>query len=136
LPGALLQNDSLTFICKWVMVKVENNETVFSNKMNNGDILNIPIAHAEGRYYIEKLKELEENNQIVFRYCNENGEYTKDSNPNGSLANIAGVCNLERNCIGFMPHPERASEPILSPKGTSHGRNFFNSMVDFIKKRL
>lgn len=136
LPGALLQNETLTFICKWVMVKVENNETVFSNKMNIGDILNIPIAHAEGRYYIENLKELEENNQIVFRYCNENGEYTKDSNPNGSLANIAGVCNLERNCIGFMPHPERASESILSPKGTSHGTNFFDSMVDFIKKRL
>jgi phosphoribosylformylglycinamidine synthase I len=136
LPGALLKNDSLKFICKWVKLKVENNHTALSNKMKLGDILNIPIAHAEGRYYTNNLKELEENDQIVFRYSNENGELTQEANPNGSMANIAGVCNLEQNCVGFMPHPERASESILSPQGTIHGTLFFNSMIEYIKRRI
>jgi phosphoribosylformylglycinamidine synthase I len=136
LPGALLKNDSLKFICKWVKLKVENNNTALTNKMKLGDILNIPIAHAEGRYYTNNLKELEENDQIVFRYSNENGELTQEANPNGSMANIAGVCNLEQNCVGFMPHPERASESILSPQGTIHGTLFFNSMIEYIKRRI
>jgi phosphoribosylformylglycinamidine synthase len=136
LPGALLRNDSLKFICKWVNIKVENNKTAFTSKMNIGDVLAIPIAHGEGRYYTDKLKELEENNQIVFRYSTENGELTEQANPNGSLESIAGVCNLEQNCLGLMPHPERASEPILSPKQTMHGRLFFESMVEFIKRRV
>jgi phosphoribosylformylglycinamidine synthase len=135
LPGALLQNDSLKFICKWINIKVENNKTAFTSKMNLEDVLDIPIAHGEGRYFTDKLKELEENNQIVFRYVNENGEITKKANPNGSLENIAGVCNLEQNCLGLMPHPERASEAILSPKGSIHGNLFFESMIEFIKKR-
>ena len=136
LPGALLRNDSLKFLCKWVNIKVENNKTAFTSKMNIGDVLAIPIAHGEGRYYTDKLKELEENNQIVFRYSTENGEFTEQANPNGSLESIAGVCNLEQNCLGLMPHPERASEPILSPKQTMHGRLFFESMVEFIKGRV
>jgi len=136
LPGALLRNDSLKFICKWVNIKVENNKTAFTSKMNIGDVLAIPIAHGEGRYYTDNLKELEENNQIVFRYSTENGELTEQANPNGSLESIAGVCNLEQNCLGLMPHPERASEPILSPKQTMHGRLFFESMVEFIKRRV
>jgi phosphoribosylformylglycinamidine synthase I len=136
LPGALLQNDSLKFICKWVNLRVENNKTALSNKMDLGNVLNIPIAHAEGRYYTDNLKELEENNQIVFRYSNEKGKLTSEANPNGSMANIAGVCNIEQNCIGLMPHPERASESILSPKGTIHGTLFFNSMIDFIRERI
>lgn len=136
LPGALLRNDSLKFICKWVNIKVENNKTAFTGKMNIGDVLAIPIAHGEGRYYTDKLKELEENNQIVFRYSTENGELTELANPNGSLESIAGVCNLEQNCLGLMPHPERASEPILSPKQTKHGRLFFESMVEFINRRV
>jgi phosphoribosylformylglycinamidine synthase len=136
LPGALLRNDSLKFICKWVILKVGNNNTAFSNKMKTGDICYLPIAHAEGRYYTDNLKELEENDQIVFRYANEQGELTQEANPNGSMGNIAGVCNLERNCVGLMPHPERASEAILSPKKTTHGRWFFESMVEFIKQRL
>lgn len=136
LPGALLQNDSLKFICKWVNLKVENNNTAFTNKMSCGDILKIPIAHGEGRYFSDNLKELEENDQIVFKYSNEKGEITKEANPNGSLESIAGVCNLEQNCIGLMPHPERASEAILSPKGTTHGKLFFESMVEFIKRRV
>jgi len=136
LPGALLRNDSLKFICKWVNIRVENKDTAFTNKMNVGDVLDIPIAHGEGRYFTDNLKELEENNQIVFRYTSNNGEITIDDNPNGSQESIAGVCNLERNCLGLMPHPERASEAILSPKGTVHGRLFFESMLEFIKKRV
>ena len=104
--------------------------------MNIGDVLAIPIAHGEGRYYTDKLKELEENNQIVFRYSTENGELTEQANPNGSLESIAGVCNLKQNCLGLMPHPERASEPILSPMQTMHGRLFFESMAEFIKRRV
>jgi len=136
LPGALLRNESLKFICKWVNIKVENNKTAFTNKLKVGDVIDIPIAHGEGRYYTDNLKELEENNQIVFRYSNEKGEFRKGANPNGSLDNIAGICNLNQNCIGLMPHPERASEPILSPKRTDHGKLIFESMVEFIKRRL
>ncbi|GAJ11176.1 unnamed protein product, partial [marine sediment metagenome] len=87
------------------------------------------------RYFADNLKELEENELIVFKYSDENGNFTQKANPNGSMENIAGICNLERNCMGLMPHPERASEAILSPKGTTHGKLFFNSMVEFIKKR-
>ena len=136
LPGAFLHNESLKFICKWVNLKVENNKTAFSNKMNIGDVLALPIAHAEGRYFNDNVKELEENNQIVFRYSTEKGELTKDSNPNGSLANIAGICNLEQNCIGLMPHPERASEAIITPERTTHGLLFFESIIEFIKRRI
>lgn len=133
LPGALLRNDSLKFICKWLNIRVENKETAFTNKMNVGDVLDIPIAHGEGRYFIDNLKELEDNDQIVFKYTSDLGEITLDDNPNGSQESIAGVCNIERNCLGLMPHPERASEAILSPKGTIHGKLFFESMVEFIK---
>jgi phosphoribosylformylglycinamidine synthase len=104
--------------------------------MKKDDVLAIPIAHGEGRYYTNNLKELEENDQIVFRYSTDTGDYTIEANPNGSLDHIAGICNIEQNCIGLMPHPERASEAILSPRGTTHGRLFFESMVDFIKRRL
>jgi phosphoribosylformylglycinamidine synthase len=135
LPGALLQNESLKFVCKWVNLKVENNKTAFTNKLKVGDILDIPIAHGEGRYYTDNLKELEANDQIVFRYSNDKGELKEGANPNGSLDYIAGVCNLERNCIGLMPHPERASEAILSPTRTEHGKLIFESMIEFIKRR-
>jgi phosphoribosylformylglycinamidine synthase I len=134
LPGALLKNDSLKFICKWVNLRVENASTAFTNNLKIGDIIDIPIAHGEGRYFTDKYKELEENDQIVFRYSNQKGETTKESNPNGSMENIAGVCNLERNCVGLMPHPERASEGILSPNNTNHGKLIFDSMIQFIKE--
>jgi len=136
LPGALLQNESLKFICKWINLKVVNNKTAFTNKLNLGDVIDIPIAHGEGRYYTDNLKELEANEQIVFRYSTEQGDLTEDANPNGSLDNIAGICNLEQNCVGLMPHPERASEPILSPKRTDHGKLIFESMIEFIKRRI
>jgi len=135
LPGALLRNDSLKFICKWLKVKVENNKTAFTNKMRMGQVLDIPIAHAEGKYFADNLKELAENEQIVFRYVSDDGKVIKEANPNGSLENIAGVCNLEQNCLGLMPHPERASEAILSPNDTIHGKLFFESMIEFIKRR-
>ncbi|MCJ7652032.1 MAG: phosphoribosylformylglycinamidine synthase subunit PurQ, partial [Candidatus Lokiarchaeota archaeon] len=119
----------------WVNVKVENNKTAFTNKMNVADVIDIPIAHGEGRYFTDNIKELVDNDQIVFRYSNEKGVVTGDSNPTGSMYNIAGICNLEKNCLGLMPHPERASEPILSPKGTAHGKIIFDSMIEFIKRR-
>jgi phosphoribosylformylglycinamidine synthase I len=136
LPGALLQNESLKFVCKWVNINVLNNRTAFTHKMKKNDVLALPIAHGEGRYYTDNLKELEENDQIVFKYSTEDGSYKSKSNPNGSLENIAGICNIEQNCVGLMPHPERASESILSPKQTTHGKIFFESMIEFIQRRL
>jgi len=124
LPGALLQNESLKFVCKWVNIKVLNDRTAFTHKMKKDDVLAIPIAHGEGRYY------------TVFKYSTEDGSFKSEANPTGTLENIAGICNIEQNCVGLMPHPERASESILSPKQTTHGRIFFESMIDFIKRRL
>ncbi len=136
LPGALLQNESLKFICKWINLKVENNKTAFTNTLNLDQVIAAPIAHGEGRYYTDNLKDLEANDQIVFRYSTEQGDLTEEANPNGSMDNIAGICNLEQNCVGLMPHPERASEPILSPKKTDHGKLIFESMIKFIKRRI
>ncbi|TXT64829.1 MAG: Phosphoribosylformylglycinamidine synthase subunit PurQ [Promethearchaeota archaeon] len=132
LPGALLKNDSLKFICKWVHIRVENTHTAFTNQMKEGQVLDIPVAHGEGRYFTDKLTELKENKQIIFRYSDPQGSVGDASNPNGSLDNIAGVCDLERKCLGLMPHPERASEMILSPNKTTHGIKFFQSMIHFI----
>ncbi len=136
LPGALLQNDSLKFICKWINLKVINRRSAFTEHLKVGQVLDIPIAHGEGRYFIDDPKELEENDQIVFRYSTREGHITEEANPNGSMDNIAGICNLEGNCLGLMPHPERASEPILSPFNTAHGKLFFDSMIDYIKRRV
>jgi phosphoribosylformylglycinamidine (FGAM) synthase-like amidotransferase family enzyme len=123
-------------VCKWVRLRIENRNTAFTNKMAKNSILNVPIAHGEGRYFTDNLKELEENDQIVFRYSDSKGNLTEKANPNGSLENIAGICNLEQNCVGLMPHPERASEVILSPYNTDHGKLFFESMLEFIKQRV
>jgi len=136
LPGALLPNKNLTFICKWVNIRVETNRTVFTKIMEKGTILKMPIAHKEGRYYIDEegLKELEENDQVVFRYSNEKGEIVEIANPNGSLSNIAGISNLEGNVVGLMPHPERASEKILSPYNVDDGKLLFLSMMETLKR--
>jgi len=117
LPGALLQNEGLTFVCKWVILRTETRRTPFTNLIPAGQLLRIPVAHNEGRYIHDErvIKELEENDQIVFRYVDQNGEPTREANPNGALHNIAGLCNLEGNVMGMMPHPERASEAILNP---------------------
>ena len=115
LPGALKRNNSLHFISKLQHIKVVNNDNKFLNRCQVGDILNIPVAHADGNYYIddEGLKELKKNNQILLRYCNENGESVV---LNGSVEQIAGVCNKNKNVFGLMPHPERAVELVLGSK--------------------
>ena len=133
LPGALMRNRNLHFICRHINIKVENDRTPFTNELKNGEILSIPIAHAEGNYVCddETLAELEDNNQIIFRYCDENGEATDEANPNGSLNNIAGISNKEGNILGMMPHPERACEELL---GSNDGRDIFRSLTKTIEK--
>jgi phosphoribosylformylglycinamidine synthase len=131
LPGAVLRNTGLRFVCKWTRLRVESTRTPFTKLASKGQTLRIPIAHNEGRYYLDKdqLAELERNEQIVLRYVNETDIATEDSNPNGSLDNIAGICNKEGNVMGLMPHPERASLPILSPDKKPDGRLIFDSMI-------
>ncbi|MEW6456615.1 MAG: phosphoribosylformylglycinamidine synthase subunit PurQ [Acidobacteriota bacterium] len=132
LPGAMLRNRDLKFICKFVHIKVENRNTPFTNLMKDGEILEIPIAHMDGNYFIDKegLEQLKQNNQIVFRYCDENGEINGSSNPNGSLENIAGIINKRGNVMGMMPHPERASDKLL---GSEDGRKLFLSLTNWMK---
>jgi len=133
LPGAMLRNTSLRFICKFVHIEVENENTPFTKMCRKDQVLKIPIAHTDGNYFIsdEGLKRLKQNQQIVFRYCDEQGKITKEANPNGSLYNIAGICNEKRNVLGMMPHPERASEEVL---GSEDGKYIFQSIVDFFEK--
>jgi phosphoribosylformylglycinamidine synthase I len=133
LPGAMLRNTSLRFICRFVHIRAEDEHTPFTGLCSKGQVLKIPIAHTDGNYFIpeEGLTQLKENNQIVFRYCDENGQVTPGANPNGSLENIAGICNRSRNVLGMMPHPERASEKIL---GSDDGRHIFESVVDFFQQ--
>ncbi|PNV82324.1 MAG: phosphoribosylformylglycinamidine synthase I [Sulfurimonas sp.] len=112
LPGALKRNESLHFISKHHHLKVINNDNIFLEKLDNNDVVNIPIAHHDGNYYIDEngLKELYANNQVLLKYCDANGD---DKNPNGSIDSIAGICNKEKNVFGLMPHPERAMESLL-----------------------
>ena len=127
LPGALVKNVKLQFSCKWLKMEVLNVKTPFTNMFNLNDEIAIPIAHGEGRFVIDddKLHELKQNNQIVFKY--------KDQNPNGSTEMIAAICNKEGNVMGLMPHPERASEPILSPNQTkSNAGLIFHSLKNFL----
>jgi phosphoribosylformylglycinamidine synthase len=111
LPGALLRNANQQFICKNVFITPTSTDNPFTHSLEQGRSYKIPIAHAEGRYYADAktLAELEQNKQIIFKYCNQSGEIDDTGNPNGSLQNIAGVCNVSRNVIGLMPHPERAA---------------------------
>ena len=131
LPGALIKNSSLKFACKWVNLRIESTRSIFTDKLNVGDILHIPIAHGEGNYFStpDELKALNENSQIVFRYCSESGELTEESNPNGSIENIAGITNIEGNVLGMMPHPERSAEEILN--GTQ-GKIIFESIISWL----
>ncbi len=128
LPGAMLRNRSLQFICRHVYLRCENNETPFSNRLKVGDVLKIPIAHTDGNYYWyqDDIDELERNGQVVFRYCSAGGDVTDKANPNGSINNIAGICNKTRNVFAMMPHPERASEALL---GSADGLAIFRSVV-------
>ncbi|MCX8164357.1 MAG: phosphoribosylformylglycinamidine synthase I [Aquificaceae bacterium] len=115
LPGALLRNKGLSFLCMDVYLRVENNSLPFTRKFEHGEVIRLPIAHGEGRYHVpeEELKKMEEMGQVVLRYCDQEGHVNPQSNPNGSLENIAGVCNREGNVFGLMPHPERACEDLL-----------------------
>ena len=134
LPGALMRNVGLKYVCKPVQVRVENNETPFTNACQRQEVLTIPIGHMEGNYFCdsETLEELQKNNRIVFRYCSPAGEITAAANPNGSLDNIAGICSAGRNVVGMMPHPERAAEPEL---GCTDGMKVFESMVGALALR-
>jgi phosphoribosylformylglycinamidine synthase subunit PurQ / glutaminase len=131
LPGAVLRNSTLRFVCTWTRLRVETTRTPFTNKAEKGQVLEVPIAHNEGRYYLDKeqIPELQRNQQIVFRYVSEEREPTEDANPNGSIDNIAGICNQNGNVMGLMPHPERASLPSLSPDNQADGRVIFDSMM-------
>jgi phosphoribosylformylglycinamidine synthase len=133
LPGAMLRNTSLHFICKDVYVRVENAATPFTGLCRPGQVLKIPIAHADGNYYTDPvtLAALQANAQIVFRYCEPDGRVTPEANPNGSLDNIAGIRNDRGNVLGMMPHPERCAESIL---GNEDGRLVLASMVERLKK--
>ncbi|HEY2866498.1 MAG TPA: phosphoribosylformylglycinamidine synthase I, partial [Pyrinomonadaceae bacterium] len=132
LPGALIRNADLSFVCRHVNVRVENNGTPFTYELSNGDVLSLPVAHADGNYTCDDttFHNLEENGQIVFRYCDERGDATPGSNPNGARDNIAGICNLDRNVLGMMPHPERACEELL---GSHDGLGIFRSLNDAIE---
>ena len=132
LPGAMLRNRSLKFICKHVHIRTENNSTTFTNRLKKGETLNIPIAHGEGNYFCDEqtLENLEQNRQVVFRYASENGELGDLFNPNGSLGHIAGIMNRKGNVLGMMPHPERASEAVL---GSEDGRRIWESIVKSVK---
>jgi len=128
LPGALIRNRDLHFICDYVNVRVENTDTPFTHELKLGGVLKMPIAHAEGNYVCDDatLAELKNEGRIIFRYCDASGETTEAANPNGARDNIAGICNRERNVMGLMPHPERACEDLL---GSSDGREVFRSLA-------
>ncbi|NNC95910.1 MAG: phosphoribosylformylglycinamidine synthase subunit PurQ [Chitinophagales bacterium] len=128
LPGALLKNNNQKYVCKNVFLKCVSSNHFISNSIEKDRILKIPIAHGDGRYYTDEktLMQLKENDQIIFKYCDENGSITETSNPNGSIANIAGICNEKRNVFGMMPHPERASEKAM---GNCDGELLFSSIL-------
>jgi len=128
LPGALLHNSSRKFICKNTFIKPEHDQSLLTSKIPQNKALKIPIAHGEGKYFAdeETLKKLNANKQVLFRFCDEKGNVTEDSNPNGTLENIAGVCNEGKNVFGMMPHPERASDKELF---NEDGRYLFESLV-------
>jgi len=129
LPGAMMRNSGLRFICRHVHIRVEQTDTPFTNAAAKGQILKIPIAHSDGNYNCDEatLAELEKNRQVIFRYTAPDGDNDDAGNPNGAVHNIAGICDRERNVVGLMPHPERAVEAAL---GSTDGLTIFRSMVE------
>ena len=132
LPGVLMQNMSLKYICRDVRIRVERTDTPFTHQYGNGGILRIPVAHHEGNYNADEdtLDRLEDDNRIAFRYCTEDGETTDDANPNGSARNIAGIYNENFSVLGLMPHPERLADPQL---GGTDGKAMFSSLVEALQ---
>ena len=130
LPGALLHNTSNKFICKNVFLKINNTNTLVTNSYEK-NVIKVPIAHGEGRFFADEntMKNLIQNDQIIFKYCDSNGEVLESSNPNGSLDNIAGICNKEKNIFGMMPHPERAADALLN---NTDGVALFKSIMNYI----
>ncbi len=129
LPGAMMHNQELRFVCKHTYIRCETSDTLFTRNIAKDSVLKIPVAHGEGNYFTDddQLKELQDNDQVVFRYCNANGQATEEANFNGSVDNIAGICNKQRNVLGMMPHPERAVEEML---GSDDGQQVFASVLD------
>jgi len=130
-PGALLHNSERKFSCKNVFIKAETRDSLITSAIPKNKALKIPIAHGEGNYFADEqtLKQMNENGQILFRYCDENGKITSESNPNGSIENIAGVCNATKNVFGMMPHPERAADAEL---GNTDGKFLFDSILSLV----
>ncbi len=130
-PGALLRNDHQKFNCKNIYITPASTSSIISKGLNKNQALQIPIAHAEGRYFTDEdtLKSLNDNDQVIFRYCDKNGSITPEANPNGSLENIAGVSNRNKNVFGMMPHPERAASSIL---GNQDGKVIFESFLSLV----
>lgn len=130
LPGVLMRNDHLQFRCQWVNLRVETAETRFTNALDVGDVIAVPISHGEGNYYADErtLDAMEANGQIVFRYCDADGAVTADANPNGSRRGIAGISNAQGNVLGMMPHPERCCDPLM---GGDDGLGIFRSIVEY-----
>jgi phosphoribosylformylglycinamidine synthase I len=128
LPGALMRNEHLRFVSRDVLLRTEETDTPFTSELQQGQILRVPIAHGEGNYFADEatLDALERNGQVIFRYCDEEGRLTRESNPNGAARNIAGICNPGRNVLGMMPHPERCAEALL---GNADGLAIFQSIA-------
>ncbi len=129
IPGAMMHNEKLKFVCKNVYIRTESTDSIYTSGLEKGQVLDIPVSHGEGNYFIEEdgLKSLQDNDQILFRYCNEHGELTDEANFNGSVDHIAGIVNKQRNVLGMMPHPERAMEKLL---GSEDGKPIFESILN------
>lgn len=133
LPGAMLRNKTLKFICQDVHIRVEDNQNPFTTLCRKGEVLRLPIAHKDGNYFADArmMEELKKNRQIIFRYCTPDGALTEEANLNGALDYVAGICNRERNVLGLMPHPERCAESIL---GNEDGKRIFDSIITYLSK--
>tara|TARA_B100000029_G_scaffold496423_1_gene562718 strand:- start:701 stop:1402 length:702 start_codon:yes stop_codon:yes gene_type:complete len=133
LPGVLIRNDHLQFRCEWTSLRIENSDSPFTSKAEEGQIISVPISHGEGNYFADSatLYEIEKNNQVIFRYSSPEGCIDRENNPNGSLNNIAGITNKVGNVLGMMPHPERCCDPLL---GSTDGEVIFRSISDTLLK--
>ena len=131
LPGVMIRNESLNFVCKDVYLKIENNDTSFTKGVSDKIYLKVPVAHGEGNYFADEdtLKRIEDNQQIILRYCSKDGIVSKEFNPNGSIKNIAGIINKSSNIMGMMPHPERSTDPVL---GKTDGSLIFKALANNI----